>query len=433
MSNTKVIIAAIKKTADELGVHPSEVTKTVLMRQVEELPAEHPDKFTDWDIRKRGGLSGIIRAHFPVVTKDLVTIREQKEVGSYITSLEKKLSEKDLFESKIIESLGKLVVPKSITPYKPSTATVKEPRHVVAMLNDTHYGLMVNSDEVGGVNSFAWPEACRRTALFVKQAIEYKMNKRDEVEEFHLILNGDMLQGVIHDLTARTAELLVLQMNGALHILTYVIEQLASSYKKVSVYGVGGNHEDAIHRREGGRVLSHKYDNYSNTLYFALSAIFKDVKNVSFTFPKSLYGSVALPAGRLLYTHGDTMFSASLGNPGNSLNTKGLSDAINRFNSGEVERGNKRFDLLLFGHVHTHTFFTTFDGVKVLIAPSLSGLDAYAASLAINHNQVGQIIFESTENHLIGDMRLMDLAEADKDASLDAIIPTYQNALAWSA
>lgn len=420
----KKIIAGIQKAADAAGVHPSEVNKSLFFTHVEDV--------TPWDLREVGGLAMVRNSHYPIVSKDLLTIREQKETGKYIKELENKLADKQSFEMALERGINKIVVPKSVQPYKPVTKKRnKLKRSVVVMLNDTHYGLLVNGAEVGGVNAFSWIEACRRSALLLKNVIDYKIDKRDDVDAVHLILNGDMIAGVIHDLTARTHELLIHQVNGAVHILTHFIEGLAANYPSVVVHGVSGNHDDAIHRREGGRVLSHKYDSYTNMIYYTLSAVFRQAENIKFNFPQTLYGAISFPAGRLIYSHGDTMFSSVLGNPGNTLNTRRLSDAINRFNQGEIELKRAKGSIFMFGHVHTHTMFTTFDGVKVLIAPSLSGVDAYAASLSINHNQIGQLMFESTSEHLLGDSRLVELQDADSNASLDKIIPIFDNGLSF--
>lgn len=420
----KKVIEAVQLTADKLGIHPSEVTKSQVLKVANDV--------TSWDIREVGGLSNIKSAHFPVVSKDLVTIRQQKETSAYIKQLENKLSKFELYGQEIEKKISEKLAPVNVKPYVcKSKSSKKQKRHMVAMLNDVHYGLRVDPDEVGGLNKFSWTEACRRTAYFTKQLCDYKIDKRDEVETVHLILNGDMIQGMIHDLTARTAELLIHQVNGTIHILGHMIASVASNYKNVIVHGVSGNHDDAVHRREGGRVTSHKYDSYTNMVYYSLSAMFKDQKNVKFNFPKSLYGVIDLPAGRIAFTHGDTIFSTALGNPGKTLNTRLLGDELSRFNAGELEKGNPRIKAFLFGHVHSHTELTTYDGTKVIIAPSLSGIDSFAASITINHNQVGQLFFESTSEYIAGDKRLVELISADKDESLDSIIPVYRNELSW--
>jgi predicted phosphodiesterase len=127
--------------------------------------------------------------------------------------------------------------------------------------------------------------------------------------------------------------------------------------------------------------------------------------------------------------HGHTIFSKQLGSTGTSINVKGLSDSINRWNTGEVAMGRPKANLVIFGHTHCHAEFTTFDGVRVLVSPSMSGLDNYAYSLGINTNQAAQPIFESTKNHIYGDSRLVNVLLADKDTTLDKIIPTYDGAL----
>ena len=424
MNRLEKVIEGIRLTAEKMGIHPSEVTKAHFQK--------HVDNVSSWDIREVGGIAAVKKSHFPIVTKDLVTIREQKETAKYISDLEKKIGDKEHFEREILKNINNIVTPKTVKAYTtPKTKKKKMHREIVMMLNDVHYGLRVDSVEVGGVNSFDWKEAGRRTALFTKQAIDYKADKRDEVECLHVILNGDIVQGIIHDLTARTAHLLVHQINGAVHILSHMITHLASNYKKVVVHGVSGNHDDAVHRREGGRVLSHKYDSYTNMVYYSLSAMFRDQSNVDFNFPKSLYGTIDLPSGRICYTHGDTMFSSALGNPSKRLNTSSLGDLLSRFNMGESEKGNPKIKLFMFGHVHSHAELTTFDGTRVMVAPSLSGVDAFASSLAINHNQIGQIMFESTKDYLIGDKRLVELTNADDDSKLDKIIPVFKNELSY--
>jgi hypothetical protein len=124
-----------------------------------------------------------------------------------------------------------------------------------------------------------------------------------------------------------------------------------------------------------------------------------------------------------MVVHGHNIFSKALGNIGRSINVKGLTEAIRDFNAGEIAKGNKPIKLLLLGHVHNFGHFVNVDGVEVVIAPSLSGLDTFAHGLTINSSLAGQVVFESTSKYVLGDMRLIRVHEADKDSSLDAIIP----------
>jgi hypothetical protein len=422
--NKKKVINKIKALALELEVNPSQITKKIFLENT---------TITDWQLRKIGGFDLIKKANFPHLEKDLASIRESQEESSYINKLEKTLADRQLFEQRLIEAVKNQIKPiKAFNPpvYKHKKGALH--RELVMMLNDTHYGLLVDPDEIGETNKYGWTEACRRTAKVVQEALDYKTESRSEVKSLHLILNGDLVQGIIHGLTTRGAELSVFHATGAIHILTHVIHNLAKEFKKVQVHGNSGNHSDSPHKREGGsRVIQEKFDNVENIIFYALSAAFKNVDHVTFNFPKTPYVSFQLPAGRALASHGDTIFGKALGNPGTSINVKRLSEEIRKFNAGEIIKGRPPVKLILFGHTHSFAHFITSEGVEVYVAPSLSGVDPFAHSLNINTNIVGQTIFESTPHFILGDSRLIRLLDADSDSNLDKLIPTYNNSLKW--
>lgn len=420
---TQKVIDAIKACAEDLGISPSLVTQPKLLAK--------DYGVTEWEIRKLGGLDLVKKANFPFEESALGEIHKAKKEKSYIAKLEKSLGEKIVTEELLADHFAKLELPK-LSKSKVVPSATKKPRHVVVSLNDCHYGAVIDPEEVGGVNSFGWSEACRRTALLAKQVAEFKIQTRDEVECLHVIFNGDMLQGIIHDLTARNSDLLAMQQNGTLHILGNFLNYVKQFYPKVEVYATNGNHENSLHRREGGhRVTTHIYDSYLTPIYYGLTAMFHSDPNINFNLSKGLYVDCMLPAGRLLITHGDVLFSKQLGNPGTSINVKNLGEAVSKFNAGEVSMGKERIKMILFGHTHVFANFKTFDGVNIYIAPSLSGIDNFAASLALNHNNVGQVIWESTADHIFSDSRLVDLLEADQDKTLDKIIPVYNRGLKW--
>lgn len=414
----------MKDIAKQIGVNPSELKLNDLSK----------NGLAERQIRNVGGLSAIKKAHFPEVEKELSEIAENRDSGKYINSLENRLGNKEFLERTIInvikEKLTPLPIPKNQT--KKVKKNKKHNREVVAMLNDTHYGLIVNPEEVDGLNKFSWTEACRRTAYFINEVNDYKPHVRNETTKLHLILNGDLINGIIHGLTSRTMELWVHQMNGALHILVNAIHQLSSGFTEIEVHGIGGNHEELPHKREHGkRATQEHYDNFSNAMFYSLSVAFKQYKNVKFNFPKTPYLFMNLPAGRAMVCHGHNMFSKQLGNPGTSINVKSLSSAIREFNAGEQLKGRDPIKLVLFGHTHTYAHFITIDGVEVYVAPSLSGIDSFAHQLTINTNFIGQVVFESTKDFILGDSRLIRLKSADNNKELDEIIPIYKNELKY--
>lgn len=431
MSNKKVklkdIVDLIEKISANLGIHPHQLTKAKFLKEAE-------DEVTEWNLRSNGGLTAIIKANFPLEDKDIAKIQEQKEISRYINKLEKELGNQKLFQEKIEKMITKNLKPvKIVKPYVAKKNKLKDTREVNALLSDMHYGSLINGDEIGDVNNFAWAEASRRTALFVKQVCDYKLDKRDEVKQLNLFINGDVIQGVLRELQMRHHDLLVYQTNGAIHILTHAIMTLAKNFKKVKVIMTPGNHDNAVHKRSGGkRQLVETFDSYINIVYFAVSAIFKDQKNVEFDIPKTHYAFHDSIGGRMMVTHGDVQFSSSLGNPHKSLNIESLTREIDKFNSGEVAKGKEPVKIVMFGHVHKEISFRTETGVQVLMNNSLSGTDGFAHSLTVNHNGASQTVFETTKDFIFGDSRNIQLLDADKDASLDKIIPVYNQQLKWT-
>lgn len=424
--NIQKVIDAIKKTAAALDCEGWEVGKRDILAH---------SGISHHTIGLTPGINSIKATYFPKPIEELGERARASEVKRYTKALEGKQAKAEYF----IETLSDLVT-KNIKPLpqikRPNLIKTKgkkeaDERALVVMLNDTHYGLKVVSDEVAGVNNYGWTEACRRTAYVIKQACQYKVDHRSATKTLHLIINGDILAGIIHGTLSRDLDLLTNQMNGAIHILVHAVAATLNHFQNVKVHFTFGNHGDMVHRREGGRVTSQAYDNYESIVFYALSAAFRTNPRVTFHTSKTTYGSIDLPAGRVIFAHGHILFSKELGNPGTQIKVKQLSDTIMRFNTGEVAQGRKRGMLFLFGHTHVDFSMVTPDGVLVQNISSLSGIDPYASALTINHNLTQQLIFESTARHLFGDSRKVNVVEADKDSTLDKIIPIYDYELIW--
>lgn len=418
--NLNEIVKQIKLLCTEADIDPSELK----LKDLSDMG------ISERQVRKHGGIAAIKAAYFPQTDKNLKSISEVTESKNYIKKLEKSVGDSDLFQDRLLSVIKETIKPlPKIKMPKLSKKNNTDMVEFVGMLNDTHIGVIIDKEEIGGINSFDFQEACRRFAFYTKEVINYKKHKRSQVRKLHLILNGDLIAGIIHGLDTKGIHLMVHQLNAALHIFTYVIQNLMTEYSVIEVHGIAGNHDRAVHKNHGKRAVSEVYDSYANSIFYGLSTAFRNQKEVTFNFPKTPYGFINLPAGRAMYAHGDHVFSSALGNPGKAINVKGLTDAIRNFNAGEIAKGDKPIKLLLLGHVHVFAHFITTDGVEVYISPCLSGLDSFAHSLTINNSFVAQPIFESTKDFILGDCRLIRLNKADDDSELDKIIPVYNKEL----
>jgi hypothetical protein len=99
---------------------------------------------------------------------------------------------------------------------------------------------------------------------------------------------------------------------------------------------------------------------------------------------------------------------------------------INEINSSEITRGKKGYKLFAVGHVHVGSITHLPNGAILMTNGCLLPPDYYAVSRGNFHTACGQWIWESVENHIVGDHRFLVVNEnTDKDSSLDGIIVPF--------
>lgn len=291
---------------------------------------------------------------------------------------------------------------------KPTTRTL------LAHISDTHIGVRVNKKELGGLNEFNPTICARRFAFYFRELVDYKPEHRDETD-LVIVINGDEMAGIIHN-QEHGVELMTNQFAQALSIFSQGISYCSQHFKSVTVHCTTGNHTRYMHKENKGRSLEQKWDSFSTNLYIALREVFKSYSNVNFNIPVTPYCTFKIFEHNFYATHGDTIIS--VGNVGKSINTASITNFINNLNSGFKDH----ISVFLMGHLHVNTFQTLNNGVELLINGTLSGLDAFAQGIGINHNNPSQQIFEVTKDHAVGDFRSVRLKQADGDKELDNII-----------
>jgi predicted phosphodiesterase/arsenate reductase-like glutaredoxin family protein len=294
-------------------------------------------------------------------------------------------------------------------------SSVKIKRVLFAHLSDTHFASLIDSIEMDNLNKYGHVEEARRLALFIKQIAEYKPEHRKDTE-LVLAINGDIMQGVIHDIESTAP--MATQVSCAIHLLSQAITYLSSEFAKVRVICTTGNHGRFMHKSNRGRQSKQKWDGFDTILHVALKHISKYYKNVTIEVPTTPYAKVNILGHTFLVLHGDTVFN--VGNPGKNISTEKLKNSIN-----DIMSGLGKIDVVVVGHVHVFLYTVLNNGVKLVVNSSMSGIDEFCQSIGILKNQPGQQIFEVTDKYAVGDLRFIDLSEADNDSSLDSIIEPF--------
>jgi DNA-binding transcriptional MerR regulator len=302
--------------------------------------------------------------------------------------------------------------------YEPISVRSKKPlkRAVVAHYSDSHIQANIQADEMGGLNQYGNIEEARRTALFFREIANYKIEHRKDTELF-LVLNGDNIQGVIHD--SESVPAATTQVCAALHILRQGISFIATQFKKVTVVCTVGNHERMMHKSNKGRQTKQKWDSFSTILHVALRVALSQHKNIEFVIPTSPYAYLDILGHKFFITHSDTVIN--VGYPGKSINTERAKNTIN-----DLKSGLGRIDVVMAGHVHVDSKTILPNGTTLLTNGSVSGIDEFALSLGITKNLPSQQIFEVTRDYAVGDLRSVFLSQADKDDELDLIIEPFE-------
>jgi hypothetical protein len=348
--------------------------------------------------------------------KNLQTTHTARKRASKTAKENKLLLDRLTFETDFLEELKKVIKKWPIKLHKKVKLKKKKkiPRSILAHISDTHIGVNIKKNEMGGINEFNPTIAARRFAKFFSTLCDYKLDHREDTE-LVMVLNGDIIAGIIHGQEGGVLPMTT-QFSIALSIFAQGISFLAQHFQKIKVIGLVGNHGRYMHKSNKGRQTEQKWDSYTTNIYIALRAVFQDYDSVEFNIPVTPYALFEVQGHMYLAAHGDTFLN--LGNPGKSINTDGITKQINNIMNGFEQK----IDAVLGAHVHTPTVITLNNGIDLIINGTLSGTDPFAQSIGIVSNNPIQQLFEITKEHRIGDMRFVRLLDADEDKTLDLII-----------
>lgn len=415
----KLFIDSVKKVAKALGKEPEDVTKA-------EFLANDPNELSEWNIRKCGGFESLSKLYFAPAPEAIEVKHGSRLISSFRNKLEKSYGIEKFMEEEILTTLKHALEVNPIRMHPPVKKTKKKDnkkkqRTLLAHLSDSHYGANIEQAEVGGVNKYSWVEAARRTALFVDQIVNYKPHYRGETKLIFCI-NGDIIAGMIHN-QEWFADLLTTQFSGTLDILTQAISYLANYFGEVEVQCNTGNHGRAMHKTSHERASTHKWDSYEHMIYLAVKQVVEAKhKNVKVMIPKTPFNIIEAHGHLIFMTHGDTVID--VGNPGRALNMKDINNQIAKLNASELG-GKAKFSAVIVGHVHTPTIQLLETGCMLVINGCVSGLDPFAQSIGFFESHPTQQLFEITEKHAVGDIRLIQLKSADNQKELDKIIKPF--------
>lgn len=384
------------------------------------------NQFSAHSFKKLGGFKSFLDAHFREEEVDLKVTQALRRHNSYVRALERKAGDMEAYREKLITDMSEVLKnmrvpaqnfsPKEIKRYLSTIQKATkdtEPRSIVTLWSDHHFGTNIEARKLGEKNEFNWVVGARRLGLLCEQIATYKIEKRDYHEELVILLMGDNIGGVIHNQEGPAYDLSIYQVAGTTFYYRQAIDYLKNWFPKIRVYCQAGNHGRVMHKTSKDRALLDKEDSLEHYIFNALSHVYATDPNVDIIVPYTPYCDALIQGHRVYATHGDTVFD--VGNVGKTVAIEKIEVQANKINAEELARNRKPFEMFCSGHVHHPVITQVGPGYAVAINGCLIGLDTFAHSAARVHSSTAiQLIWETTKKYVQGDTRKIYVDKADK-------------------
>lgn len=326
-----------------------------------------------------------------------------------------------LFYEQLQESLegvfkNKLVVRGQGVGGKPHPSS----RTINIILSDLHFHSLLNAAEV--VSQYGPEEEARRLGSVVLQASEMKPQYR-EVTDLNVHLLGDIIQNQLYD--ARDGAPLAQQCSASIYLLLQAVLYWSTQFNHVHVRCTPGNH-GRFTSRHRDRAVNQKWDAIETVIYSAIktAVAVSGAKNVSIEIPLTPFYTWKSFDSWGWATHGDTVLNP--GNPAKLLDVTGIRRQMNSINAGLGLKKQEAYKLFICGHVHFGSVLWPPGQGNFVSNGALIPCDAYGLSIGETNTRTGQMLWESVEGHILGDIRFLEVDEStDKDRALNKIIKPF--------
>ncbi|MGG1664517.1 metallophosphoesterase [Brevibacillus sp. NRS-1366] len=243
-------------------------------------------------------------------------------------------------------------------------------KEALVLFSDWHYG--IESDNF--FNKFNPDIFHDRVKELVHKTIEY--GKLHGVKKLHVFNLGDIVSGILHvSVRVQNSEDIISQVKVVSEVMSEVLAKFASEFEEVKFYSVRGNHD---------RVTSNKHDAISKESFADIVPWFVQARTNQIPNLEVMNN-----------TYDDEMIVAEVSGH-TVIGTHGHKDKVS-----EVAQ-NLTVMLKLFpvavcmGHYH-HNWEKEFNGIDVIVNPSLSGTDEYARDIRkISKPAQKMLIFDET-------------------------------------
>lgn len=269
-------------------------------------------------------------------------------------------------------------------------------------LSDIHWGEVVKSHDVNGLNEYNFEISKQRHIELFKKNYEYA--QAFGCEELDIFMLGDMFSGNIHDELRENNEAPITRCIAQYYkFITGLIDAYKGCYKKVRIHCVVGNHARTTQKYQ---FKNKGIENYEYILYSFIENKYNDSNdNVSVILGESvvLFTKVGNQTWKL--EHGDRY-------KGGSAFVSPLSTTVrdNFKDQGMYAAIGQKFDAVMMGHWHIGgIWYLPGTTTPVYLNPSLIGPGEYSVHNLHSAFPASSYSFITDGNKVV-DQRLIDLS-----------------------
>lgn len=300
-------------------------------------------------------------------------IRKQDQKREYM-KLIREQARIEHVKDEMIKEIKQLAKEKPLKWFERSHFPTDFERESLLLLSDLHYGMFTRNYW----NNFDNEEFKRRLNKLINKTIIY--SKENKVKKLHLFLLGDLINGLIHQITRiNNTEDAISQTMRVSELLAESISTLANEIEFVSIYNCRGNHD---------RVTPNKKDeiakeSFNDLIPWWLKERLSHVGNIEFV--ENTYDDEIVVADILGYT---------------VFGVHGHKDKVNNVTHNLTMMTKMFPDYICMGHTHHHEE-NEYHEVEVIVNSSFSGVDEYAKDIRRTSKAAQKlIIFDKDESRL---------------------------------
>lgn len=254
-------------------------------------------------------------------------------------------------------------------------------------ISDLHWGEVVDSSQIGGVNEYNISIAHERLQALVNTSTQLLDIIGGEYPGIVLAMGGDMFSGSIHEELTETNENDIMPVFLDLYEkLIWMIESMQAIHGKVFIPCVTGNHSRTTMKM---RMKGRNFTNYDWLLYCLLDRHFKHDDNVTFLIPNGPDAIFKIYGTRYLLTHGDQFRGGD-----SMIGALGPLTRGNHKKSSRNAQIDQSYDIMMVGHWHQ-----LIQVQRLIVNGSLKGYDEYAYNNNFGYEQPRQALWLTHPEH----------------------------------